>query len=93
MFIGVSPSQFESYFLNNNTNAYGLNSEKREYLLKTASGSDKVTIKNIAKVTSTPRQTSEMDPFPRTFSRLELLTILAYMYQIRCLTGSWIHLQ
>ena len=56
---------------------YDLNSEKREKLLKTASGSDKVTIKNIAKASSTPGQTSEMDPFARTLNKLELLTLLA----------------
>ena len=59
---------------------YGLNSEKGEHLLKTASGSDKVTTKNIAKASSAPRQTSEMDPFARTFNRLEMLTILADTY-------------
>ena len=57
-----------------------LNSEKREHLLKTASGLDKVTIKNIAKASSAPRQTSEMDPFSRTFNRLELLAIPADTY-------------
>ena len=46
----------------------GLNSEKREHLLKTASGSDKVTIKNIAKASSTPRQISEINLFARTFN-------------------------
>ena len=59
----------------------GLNSEKREHLVKTASGSDKVTIKNIAKAkgefNTTSHQTSEMDPFARTFNRLELLTTFA----------------
>ena len=59
---------------------YGLNSEKREHLLKTASGLNKVTIKNITKASSVPRQTYKMDPFARTFSRLELLTILADIY-------------
>ena len=48
--------------------------------MKTASGSNKVTIKNIAKASSAPRQTSEMNPFARTFNRLELLTILADTY-------------
>ena len=56
---------------------YGLNSEKGEHLLETAFGSDKVTINNIAKVSSTPHQTSEMGPFARTFNKLELLTILS----------------
>ena len=40
----------------------------------------KVTIKNIAKAGSVPRQTSEMDPFARTFNRLKLLTILPDIY-------------
>ena len=59
---------------------YALNFEKREHLLKTASGSDKVTTKNIPKASSAPCQTSEMDLFARTFNRLELLTILADTY-------------
>ena len=59
---------------------YALNSEKREHLLKTASGSDKVTIKNISKASSAPRQTFEMDPFAKKSNRLELLTILADTY-------------
>ena len=59
---------------------YALNSEKGELLLKTASGSDKVTIKNIAKASSARHQTSEMDFFAGTFNRLELLTILADTY-------------
>ena len=48
--------------------------------MKTASGSDKVTIKNIAKASSTPDQTSKMDPFARTFNKLELLTLLTDTY-------------
>ena len=48
---------------------FGLNSEKREHLLKTVSGSVKVTIKYIAEASSTPRQTSEMDPFAITFNK------------------------
>ena len=37
--------------------------------MKTISGSDKVTIKYIAEASSTPRQTSEMDPFAITFNK------------------------
>ena len=62
---------------------YGLNTEKREHLLKKTSGSDKVTIKNIAKVSSTPRQMSEIDPLARIFNKSELLTILADRYSIK----------
>ena len=51
--------------------------------MKKTSGSDKVTIKNIAKVSSTPRQMSEIDPLARIFNKSELLTILADRYSIK----------
>ena len=57
---------------------YGLNSQNREHLLKTASGS--VTIKIIAMAISTPCKPSEMNPFIRTVNRLQISTC-----QTRCL--------